>query len=622
MAYLDDAAFVLNIQPIGLPTIVRLSQNENGRRLYFTIVGNESAIPSGVTVTLSGTKPDGVVYSKTGSITNGVVLINEDMQLTAVAGNWDAKIKIVSGGQTVATGRVRFIIDADPVAPGSVPSDSQLEGLVAEAEWYAENARSAAYGSPLVASTVAGMTDHTRVYVYTGSETGYTAGNWYYWNGSAWTSGGVYNSTALQTDTTLAIPGMAADAKATGDAIDGLDDRLTDSESELADVKSDLVNLQDEIDSFEGISEEVKEALLFCFEHVAWIDEHGQDYYDALYDALYSGASFDYVWSSLSGLAPTGMTYESITFAADNEYATIDKPALFAGFGDKEIEMELAVVSGGDTNASISIVDKYGYGCRLSFNNGHPLLIAIHDNYQDNVMTVDSVDASEFNKYSISLRNGRVTFKINDEIISTGDFYRNAYWGQPIISASNPMSSSNYSLTANIKSIRYKNNGLVSNKKVLKYYRNKGVEFGTPNLSDNTKRITTDLIYFQYNAPVTIRVVGLTENNLQYGIKPIDGDGNIWSWHQGDAYQQGFQKPNYSTIPSPSNWLNEEVEYTSVTRPGASGSWTYDRLRITNGTVRLLIADGQSTDNELNRAISGSVFVNGEEYVLEEGVYE
>lgn len=74
-------------------------------------------------------------------------------------------------------------------------------------------------GSPLVANTAADMTDHNKIYVYTGSETGYTAGNWYYWNGSAWASGGVYNSVAVQTDTTLTVSGKAADAKATGDAI-------------------------------------------------------------------------------------------------------------------------------------------------------------------------------------------------------------------------------------------------------------------------------------------------------------------------------------------------------------------------------------------------------------------
>ena len=63
----------------------------------------------------------------------------------------------------------------------------------------AESAEQAAsfVGAPLVADTVSAMTDNTRIYVYVGSQTGYTAGNWYYWNGSAWTSGGVYNSVAV-----------------------------------------------------------------------------------------------------------------------------------------------------------------------------------------------------------------------------------------------------------------------------------------------------------------------------------------------------------------------------------------------------------------------------------------
>lgn len=72
------------------------------------------------------------------------------------------------------------------------------------------------FGAPLTASTVAGMTMQNRVYVYTGSETGYTAGHWYYWNGSAWADGGVYNSIAFSTDKTLTISGAAADAGAVG----------------------------------------------------------------------------------------------------------------------------------------------------------------------------------------------------------------------------------------------------------------------------------------------------------------------------------------------------------------------------------------------------------------------
>lgn len=74
-------------------------------------------------------------------------------------------------------------------------------------------------GTPTAAATVADMTDHGKTYVYVGSETGYTAGDWYYWDGSAWTSGGPFQATSIITDTTLAVAGEAADAKATGDAI-------------------------------------------------------------------------------------------------------------------------------------------------------------------------------------------------------------------------------------------------------------------------------------------------------------------------------------------------------------------------------------------------------------------
>ena len=81
------------------------------------------------------------------------------------------------------------------------------------------NSLKAAVGSPLTAKTVAEMTDKSKIYVYTGTESGYTKGNWYYNNGSSWVSGGVYNSIAFETDTTLTVSNQAADAKITGDSI-------------------------------------------------------------------------------------------------------------------------------------------------------------------------------------------------------------------------------------------------------------------------------------------------------------------------------------------------------------------------------------------------------------------
>lgn len=219
MANIHDVNESLQVQPSvkNAPTPIALSQGENGRSLQFRMVG--TTIPSGSNASLSGTKPDGVVYSKAGTVDGNTVTFQEDVQLTAVAGAWDAKIRIVNGGDSVATALIRFIIDPDPVAAGAVPSDSQLDGIVAECRLYAENAKSSAYGSPLTASTAADMLDTTKVYVYTGEETGYTEGHWYYWDGTAWTDGGVYNSIAIQTDKTLTLPDHAADAKTTGDTL-------------------------------------------------------------------------------------------------------------------------------------------------------------------------------------------------------------------------------------------------------------------------------------------------------------------------------------------------------------------------------------------------------------------
>ena len=88
-------------------------------------------------------------------------------------------------------------------------------------------------GTPLVAQTKAEMTDTSKVYVYTGSEAGMINGNWYYHNGTAWVSGGVYNAVAVQTDTTLSISGKAADAKATGDKITALGDASMQTRASL-----------------------------------------------------------------------------------------------------------------------------------------------------------------------------------------------------------------------------------------------------------------------------------------------------------------------------------------------------------------------------------------------------
>lgn len=80
-------------------------------------------------------------------------------------------------------------------AAASAASAQQSFTLANAASVSAQNsAREAAsyVGSPLTANQAADMTNINKIYVYTGNETGYTYGYWYYYNGSSWVSGGKY----------------------------------------------------------------------------------------------------------------------------------------------------------------------------------------------------------------------------------------------------------------------------------------------------------------------------------------------------------------------------------------------------------------------------------------------
>lgn len=94
-------------------------------------------------------------------------------------------------------------------------------------------ARSGISGAPSIVSLSSAMIDTDKLYLYIGSETGYTSGDWYYYNGTSWVSGGQYGD--MQLDTSLTTSGMAADAKSVGDRFNSFATTATAGQTPIAD---------------------------------------------------------------------------------------------------------------------------------------------------------------------------------------------------------------------------------------------------------------------------------------------------------------------------------------------------------------------------------------------------
>ena len=100
--------------------------------------------------------------------------------------------------------------------------DDSVNGVNANSHSIAElqtRISQVASGTPEPVNTIAEMTDHSKIYVYTGSEQDESTGYWYRYDSTQnkFVPGGQYGGAV--TDTTLSVSGAPADAKAVGDAL-------------------------------------------------------------------------------------------------------------------------------------------------------------------------------------------------------------------------------------------------------------------------------------------------------------------------------------------------------------------------------------------------------------------
>ena len=136
---------------------------------------------------MEGTRVDGHAFAVSCTVNSNSVSFTETADMTNQAGDHPAELVISNGSDRLGT--MNFVISVEPCA-----MDENAEITEEDQSLFNQLYEKLATGSPATAATVAEMTNTDAVYLYTGSETGYTAGDWYYYDGSSWVSGGTYGS--------------------------------------------------------------------------------------------------------------------------------------------------------------------------------------------------------------------------------------------------------------------------------------------------------------------------------------------------------------------------------------------------------------------------------------------
>lgn len=218
----------------GLREKIEVVQGDTGRVLICNIIGVDM---TNVSARFYAVKNSGKEIYNNCTVSQNTVTIELTEQTLAEVGIVKCQLDLRKGNQKVQS----FIFDIDVTASLMAQSEylSSDEYKVVDdladkvekngnkiAELDDKKANKDDYGSPLKAKTVAEMTDKKKVYVYVGTETGYINGNWYTWEETAWVSGGVYNSAAIQTDKTLTQSDKAADSAIVGQQIGELKESI------------------------------------------------------------------------------------------------------------------------------------------------------------------------------------------------------------------------------------------------------------------------------------------------------------------------------------------------------------------------------------------------------------
>lgn len=118
----------LNLIPGGAPLRVPVSQYDAGSRdIIFNLYSGSAAfsVPTGATVTVDGTKPDGHGFSYPAAASGNTVTVTVTAQMTAVPGNAECQLTVMQSGQ--ALGSANFLLTVERAALPDTADLSETE---------------------------------------------------------------------------------------------------------------------------------------------------------------------------------------------------------------------------------------------------------------------------------------------------------------------------------------------------------------------------------------------------------------------------------------------------------------------------------------------------------------
>lgn len=213
-----------------------------------------------------------------------------------------------------------------------------------------------------------------------------------------------------------------------------------------------------DLDAIEpGLSYEAKEALLACFDKVAWLDEDGrEDYYNALASALNFSPYWDLDWNAKNGALPIA-DLVCVDYSFANDALEIVTPNIdLHHIGNMRIRITCKMESYNPVNGNIAYQNNPQIVFIHSDSNGDAkgmkLICASNLNRSPNkniAMGVNATNAlvagyayDQFNTYDITMDNGTYTLKINENDISiTPNDTTSRYYKRTGIASSFGMSS-------------------------------------------------------------------------------------------------------------------------------------------------------------------------------------